>query len=376
MNKLSHPLGGCNFNSYMRTLAKHRPWDLKQGKRLLILAIWNLLRSPSTWLEARYCQSKLSNLQAPDNPVFIVGHWRSGTTYLYHTLAQDSQFQYVKFVHQILPWNFLNRSSLWVKLFEKDIAKRDPSDYLYLKTIDSPSEDEMAWGNMGLPCMTSIFYFPQLRREIFRRSVLLEDLSPEELQAFAEGHQYFCKKVLLENPNKRLLMKNPTNTARIGWLKKLYPKAQFIHIYRNPFCVFSSMSKGTKKVFPRLALQNYEEMNDTELQLSILEFYRLLYERFFEEVKQLPAEDIYQLRFEDFEADPINEVAKIYRYFNWTGWDSSQGAMEQFYSKLRHYAKDSHTLTPKQIALVQHYCQLTLETWGYTFPDSVSIKEE
>jgi hypothetical protein len=299
-------------------------------------------------------------------------------------LARDEQFQHIKVVHQILPWNFLNRSSIGVRALQAVWARRLPTDNVnvhysnYANTIDSPAEEEMAWGNMGLPCMTYIFYFPQLRGEAFDRSILLKGLSPEELQAFADGHHYFYRKVLLENPHKRLLVKNPANTgARIGWLKKLYPKAQFIHIYRNPFVVFPSMLKGVKKVIPKLALQPCAEITDLEIESSFLSFYRLLYERFFIEAQQLPKADLYQLRFEDFEADPITETAKIYQHFNWPNWQNAKTAMEQYRNtELRGYEKDRYTLTPRQIALIRQHWGFTLERWGYGFPDSILVKEE
>ena len=372
MNKLAHPLGGCDFNSYVLILLKHHPLDPKQWKRLLLLGIWNLLRSPSSWLEDWSCRSKISNLAVPDNPVFIIGHWRSGTTYLFNVLARDEQFHYIKIVHQILPWNFLNRSSIWVRLLAKDL----PEKRQVILNIETPAEGEMAWGNMGLPSMTYGHYFPQLRWDIFRHAVLFEGISPQELEAFAEGHQYFYKKVLLENPNKRLLIKNPANTAaRMGWLKKLYPKAQFIHIYRNPFCVFPSMMKAGKRVLPIVALQPYDTISQADLELSALKIYRSLYERFFEEEKRLPKEDLYQLRFEDFEANPISEIAKIYHHFNWSNWHTAQAVLEQYCAQARDYQKGSYTLTPRQVALIKQHWGFTLEHWGYTFPDSILVQK-
>ena len=41
------------------------------------------------------------------SPIFIVGHWRSGTTFLHSVLCQSPQFAYTSPLAVGLPWDFL-----------------------------------------------------------------------------------------------------------------------------------------------------------------------------------------------------------------------------------------------------------------------------
>jgi len=65
---------------------------------------------------------------------------------------------------------------------------------------------------------------------------------------------------------KRLLSKNPPNTARITALLELFPEASFIHIYRSPYKVYLSTKKMRRNVLDKLALQNASE-EDIEQQV-------------------------------------------------------------------------------------------------------------
>src|SRR5512133_192469 len=83
-------------------------------------------------------------------------------------------------------------------------------------------------------------YFPRRFAEHFRRSVLLEGCSAAELELWYRRHRYFLAKVSLDQDGRRLLVKNPVYTSRIGLLSAIWPNAQFVHIHRDPRRVFVS----------------------------------------------------------------------------------------------------------------------------------------
>ena len=66
---------------------------------------------------------------------------------------------------------------------------------------------------------------------------------------------------------KRLILKNPTNTARIKFLLELYLEAQFIHISRNPYVVYMSTIHFYKKMVQAFSFQN---VSDDDLENYIL----------------------------------------------------------------------------------------------------------
>ncbi|TFG37549.1 MAG: sulfotransferase, partial [Candidatus Aminicenantes bacterium] len=68
-------------------------------------------------------------------------------------------------------------------------------------------------------------------RRIFDRYVMFEDVSPTVVEKWQAIYLRFLKKLTFSSGGKRLLLKNPANTARIRVLLELFPDAKFIHVY-------------------------------------------------------------------------------------------------------------------------------------------------
>ena len=70
----------------------------------------------------------------------------------------------------------------------------------------------------------------------------------EDEKRWVDAFLYLMKKLSYRNklisPQndvfKRLLIKSPIHTARVPLLRKLFPKAKFVYIHRDPFEVFQS----------------------------------------------------------------------------------------------------------------------------------------
>jgi hypothetical protein len=49
-----------------------------------LLGLTGLIAEPMAWLQSLVFERRLKQLQLPSDPVVVIGHWRSGTTYLHH----------------------------------------------------------------------------------------------------------------------------------------------------------------------------------------------------------------------------------------------------------------------------------------------------
>lgn len=75
-----------------------------------------------------------------------------------------------------------------------------------------------------------------------------EESCREDEKRWVDAFLYLMKKLsyrnkLMSSPNdalKRLLIKSPIHTARVPLLRRLFPKAKFVYIHRDPFEVFQS----------------------------------------------------------------------------------------------------------------------------------------
>lgn len=368
--RLLHPLAGSNLSTFYNLLQLHRPFD---GTYLLPQAV-SLLAILTRW--PFYSLERLANRKAvelsppPEDPIFIVGHWRSGTTHLHNLVSQDTQFGTVTFRHTALPWDFLNKVKLGARILEWTLPENRGMDNVSL-SIDSPQEEEMALGNMGPLCYYNCYYFPEALREEYRRSILFEGVSKKELDRFAWTYRYLLSKLSVECEGKRLLLKNPASTSRMLWLKKIFPKAKFVHIHRNPYQVFTSTLRHYDKVMSEFALQPYEGL---DYETITLENYRLIMQRYLEEYKQLPKEDLIEVTYDAVTQNPLGELTKIYDHFGLFGREEGLKAIEAYLKTIKDYRRGRYTLNKRQVERIQSEWGFALNQWGYELPEEFTVE--
>ena len=60
---------------------------------------------------------KIANVSLDAPPIFIVGHWRSGTTYLHELMVRDKRFGYASTYDCFAPHHFVMTSWILPKIF-------------------------------------------------------------------------------------------------------------------------------------------------------------------------------------------------------------------------------------------------------------------
>ncbi len=244
-------------------------------------------------------------------PVFIVGHWRSGTTFLHNLMSRDPAFCFPTILDALRPYDFypgpLEPISRWVLL--RFLPARRPMDDVPLSP-GLPQEDEMALATMGAPSLFNCFYFPRRASRIFAEEVLFEGADPTTLESWSNALRYYTAKLAALNPGRRLLLKNPAHSARIGQLRALFPGAKFVHIHRHPFAVFQSTRKLYHSLLPLTALQDYEPHDIDE---HIVSSYPQVMNRLLDGLAELPSDLSTTVSYEDLVEDATGTVERIYR---------------------------------------------------------------
>ena len=159
----------------------------------LIITASVLARFPFYQFERFIHSNAINDIVLPSDPIFIIGHWRSGTTHLHNLLSQDPQFGSINFLQTALPWDFIGQVKLSKKILKYFLPKNRGMDNVKL-TIDTPQEEEMALGNMGSLCYYYCYYFPHEIENHFDRAVLFKGISTEDLKRFENNFRYLLKK--------------------------------------------------------------------------------------------------------------------------------------------------------------------------------------
>lgn len=298
----------------------------------------------------------------PKAPVFIVGHWRSGTTYLHDLLACDSEFGYPTTYECLMPNHFLlteSLSRLWFGLF---LPKTRPPDNVAVG-FDKPQEDEFALCNMGLPS-------PMLSMAVPRQGPVdleyldLRSLSPDRKQAWIDGFLWFIRRVAYRQ-KKRLVLKSPTHTARLRTLIELFPDARFIYISRNPFSVFPSTVHLWKTMNSTQGLQNPAN-DDPWLEDYVLDTFMHMFNCYQEDRELIPEGQIAEIRYEELVGDPKGTLRRLYEELDLGEFERTLPAVEDYLKETRGYRTNDYALTGEQHRRVSERWRPYFERFGYS----------
>ncbi len=363
LKPIQHPLCGISLKNWIRVLEKNGGVDFSYLDRALFITLGSLVTAPSRFIFNQFYKKKIDQYVMKKDPVIIIGHWRSGTTFLHELLSQDPQFCYVSIWNTLLPTGFpLFESSK--QLLTCFLPKTRPMDNIEV-AIDGPYEEEAGIAVLSPWSFFHGLHFPRNAEEQYVKSIHFTGLSQSEQDEWKKMYAAFMKTVMFTNHGKRLLLKNPANTARIPLLLKLYPKARFIHIYRNPYKVYASTVKMRNKVLTKLALQNEDKR---EIEHQVIRNYQRLMTSFFKQKELIPSGQLVEVRYEDLVAQPMNIVEQIYEQLHLPDLKQALPCLKQYLEEKKNYQTNVYHFDEQLIKRVKENWGFTIDRWGYTPP--------
>ena len=361
--RLAHPLCGANLTTLLSGLIDGG--GVTPGRRtqaVLALAAC-LARLPFTTLERHYVAGRLRRAPPIAPPVFIVGHWRSGTTHLYNLMSQ-ADFGFVPPLAAGLPWDLFGLVRLFRPLLERALPADRFIDSIPV-TPTSPQEDEIALANMTTLSYYHGLYFPRRFAAAFGRGLFFDGCTPEEIAAWQRCQRSFLAKLALAQPGRRLLIKNPAYTARLIMLHEMFPGAKFIHIHRNPTEIFDSMRNFYDKLLRELALQAYGHI---DIDQHILATFARMMDRHLAEALTLPEGSYAEVAYQELVADPMAALAAIYDRLGLEGFEAARPHFVAYLNSVRDYRTNRYDTTARSAALVEAHWGRFLDHWGYARP--------
>ena len=203
-------------------------------------------------------------------PVFIIGHWRSGTTFLHNLLSCMSDAAYPTTFHTVFPNNLFAFKGIIKWFMQFFLPKKRPVDEVKMDS-SNPQEEEMALGNAFFFSYYYWFYFPKEYDKIAERFLFVEHITEEEKDQFTKNYLRFIKRTMMNTGGSRYISKNPPNTTRIPILLNMFPDAKFIYLSRDPYETLVSTFRFCKAFLKTLQLQ---EVSDDDLWKIVINTYR------------------------------------------------------------------------------------------------------
>ena len=239
LSRVPNALGEDHYKEPLRILLQDLNHNLKPNllfKKILRSIIVNFLKTRSRIYE--YTKGKV--LPEPAKPIIIIGLPRSGTTYLYNLLNQDSRFRGPLFYESFYPLiaNDISFISDKVRLLKARIREFQyrlfmPKAY-NLHAITARSPEECVW-------LTAIDFKSHLMSFMAELTKYPRYISECDFTSAYIWHKRFLQVLETQQRPDFWLLKNPWHSDRISDMLVAYPDAQFIHLHRDFSPTLSSM---------------------------------------------------------------------------------------------------------------------------------------
>jgi hypothetical protein len=294
-------------------------------------------------------------------PVFIVGHWRSGTTLLHELLHLDSRFATPNTYQCMAPHHTLVTEWLIGKYMGWLLPKQRPMDNM-AAGFQRPQEDEFALLALGAPTPYARMAFPNDQPADYSTLLNLDEASPADRERFEKALVWFAKLITLQTRQKQLLLKSPPHTGRIGHLAQWFPGAKFIHIARNPFSLFPSTTRLWQSLDDVQGLQVAQHAN---LREYVFDCGERMYRGYENQRKSIPAGDLYELKYEDLVKDPVGQCEKIYSTLQLGNFDPVREKIAAYMQSQKDYQTNKHQMDAETEAEIRRRWAGYFQRFGY-----------
>ncbi len=351
--------GMCPSGWY-RLLVRHR---FRVGVRRIAMALilsvvtwWNFL----LWLQQKLAFGRrIRETELVEDPVFVLGHWRSGTTLLHELLVADPRHTYPDTYACFAPNHFLFSRRLvtwWLRFL---LPSKRPMDNMMV-SWQTPQEDEWALCNMGLPSPYLTLAFPNDPPDC-QEYLDFRGVPAASVGTWKAALHWFLKCLTVRSP-RRIVLKSPPHTARVRVLLEMYPKARFVHIVRDPYFLFPSTMKTWKRLYRYHGLQypSYGGLEEHVFRTLVR-----MYDAFEDDRKLLDPAQYCEVRYEDLVRDPVGQMRRVYEELDLGDFEGARAAVEAYAERTRDYQPNRHDLDPDLRAEIGCRWRSYFERYGY-----------
>jgi len=363
---LGHPLATGSLFNNVKLLWNNRGINFKYLFLTLNILTSNLLLTPFRLSEKIRWTKKVDKTQIHEPPIFIIGTWRSGTTYLHNLMSQDAKLGFVSTLQAFCPNLCIQGLKILYPVFSKLLPIKRPMDNMTM-SLDYPQEDEFALANLSHHSFYHGYFLPKRMSSLFRKLSFKED-DHELKNEWKDVYLTVLKKATLMKDGKRLVIKNPLNTYRIPVLLEMFPEAKFIYLYRNPYLIYYSLLHTFTSLIGAYQL---EKISKAEIEKNVFNFYEELIQTYWSTKDQIPSGNLVEVRFEDLENRPMEMIEKIYSDLDLHIDKDSKNKMNEYILSQRAYMKNKYVADRETIEKISQRWKFFIEKLGYAFPDEL-----
>ena len=294
-------------------------------------------------------------------PLFVLGHWRSGTTLLHELLVRDPRHACPTTYQCFAPHHFLVTERWITPLIGWLLPKKRPMDNV-ATGWDRPQEDEFALCSLGLGTPYRSWCFPD-EGPVDADWLTLDGVPEDARQRWGEALRRFVGMLSLQG-SPRVVLKSPPHTARVRWLLEHFPDARFLHLSRDPMKLFPSTVRLWKSLCDVQSLQGYRERYEW-IEEEVLGNLVHMYDAYERDRQSVPEGRLVELRYEDLVADPVGRLRDAYERLELGDFGPAQSGVEAYLAEERDYKTNRFELPDAVRERVADRWGGYARMWGY-----------
>ncbi len=193
---------GMDFFTWMELLIRNRfAFAPIRTSMVATVTFASLLNSFASVFESLFYSHDVRNTKLREPPLFVLGHWRSGTTLLHELLMLDPRHTCPTTYQCLAPHHFLWTEWFMPALLRFLLPAQRPMDNMPAG-MDRPQEDEFALVNLGVPSPYLVWAFPN-HGPVCDEYLDLRTLPAAEREAWKRTWLDFVKRIALKNNRPR-----------------------------------------------------------------------------------------------------------------------------------------------------------------------------
>ena len=348
------PLAGARFSILQSLERKYHiepefKWKWRKTKLV------SFISTAFAKIDTQISKKSVDNIEIKEDPIFIIGHWRSGTTLLHNMLCLGDKMAYTTTYQSVFPNNLFFFQFLFKTLMRWLMPSERPADGVKIDP-DYPQEEEIGLGNEIEFSFYYWFYFPLETKTFMNKYLIPSD--KHSMERWKSNYLRFIKKSIKNTGGQRFISKNPPNTLRIQVLLEVFPNAKFIFIHRNPYEVFLSSKRFFWQTINGIKFQT---INETLFDANTFSVYAKFMDQYKVDKGRIPEANLLEIRYKDLLENPLDNYKNVIQQFH-IGQDETPLKVNEYIKKNAHHQVQKYDFSPDLIDSVNRH-------WGTYFDD-------